>query len=312
MKLLNCYFVLINSRSNTLVRQVRCTGLIGIVIGVFILLGMAGISRIAGFTVAYTQAQIVYLIKQHEHENLISRIASFDKYFMQENIKLENTVDLEDHMRLACGLDPISTDVRKAGIGGYPSALAAETLPEDVSYPIVMKAYAVQESLSILLRKVRLQNSTFLQMSGHVERLSAYWAQRPSIWPAEGNVTSTFGYRIDPVSRSRAHHDGTDIANKIGTPVMAPADGVVKEAGVKKNFGKAVIIEHPETGLLSIYAHLSNFTVAPGQWVKRGQHIASIGNTGKSTGPHLHYEIRRNGQPINSRRFILPENYVID
>ncbi|MBN1129358.1 MAG: M23 family metallopeptidase [Chitinispirillaceae bacterium] len=259
---------------------------------------------------AFTQAQIVYLIKRHEHEGLINKIASFERYFSKENKKLNDIVRMEDHTRLAYGLDPISADVRKVGIGGHPSA--AESITESVPYPIVMKAYAVQESLSILLRKARLQNSTFDQMGEHVERISTFWAQRPSICPAAGRVTSPFGYRIDPVYGTRLHHDGIDIANEIGTPVVASADGVVKEALLQPDFGRVVVLEHPETNLLSIYAHLSNFTVTRGQWVRRGELIAFMGNSGKSTGPHLHYEIRRNGQPVNSARFILPTDYVID
>lgn len=310
MKLLNCYFVFVNSRSNTRVRQVRCTAFIGIAVSLLFLASVAGLARLAGFGIAFSQAQIVYLIKRHEHENLVSKIAAFDKYFKKEHETLGDFIDLEDHTRLVCGLDPISADVRKAGIGGHPSA--AESVPEPTPYPIVMKAYAVQESLSILLRKAELQNSTFHQMSEHVERISAHWAQRPSIWPARGSITSRFGYRIDPVYGSHTHHDGTDIANEIGTPIIAPADGLVREAGVKPDFGRVVILEHPETKLVSIYAHLSNYTVAKGQWVKRGELIAFMGNSGKSTGPHLHYEIRRNNQPVNSALFILSEDYIID
>jgi murein DD-endopeptidase MepM/ murein hydrolase activator NlpD len=310
MKLLNCYFVLITKQSQSRVRQVRCTGLVGTIVCFFLLLSLAGLARIAGFCIAFTQAQIVYMVKRHEHETLVNKIASINKYFDKENQKLNDMVVFEDQTRLAIGLDPISTDIRKAGIGGHPSA--AESVHESAPFPIILMAYAVQESLSILLRKAQLQNSTFDQMGDHVERLSAFWAQRPTIWPASGNVTSTFGYRLDPVYGTRVHHDGIDIANEIGTPVFAPADGIVKEAGLKQDFGKAVVLEHPETKLMSIYGHLSNFVVLPNQYVKRGDLIAFMGNSGKSTGPHLHYEVRVNSQPVNSARFILPTDHVVD
>ena len=108
------------------------------------------------------------------------------------------------------------------------------------------------------------------------------------------------------------HHEGIDIANEIGTPIVAPADGVVKEVGMKQNFGKAVVIEHTQTGLTSIYGHLSNYVVLPNQYVKRGDLIAFMGNSGKSTGPHLHYEIHDRGVAVNAAKYILPVDYIVD
>jgi murein DD-endopeptidase MepM/ murein hydrolase activator NlpD len=310
MKLLNCHFVLIHSQSQSRVRQIKCTSLFGIATCLFLLVSLAGLARVAGYGVAYMQAQIVYLCKRHEHEGLVNKIASLSEYYEKENKNLSDIVVFEDKMRLALGLEPISADVRKAGIGGFPSA--AETVPEPVPFPVIERAHAVQESLSILLRKAKLQNSTFEQVGGYVEHLSTYWGQRPSIWPASGTVTSNFGFRIDPMSGQYVHHDGLDIANEIGTPVFAPADGIVKEAGIKQDFGIAVVLEHPETGLQSIYGHLSNYVVLANQFVRRGELIAFIGNTGKSTGPHLHYEIHQNNVPVNPGKYILPRDHVVD
>jgi murein DD-endopeptidase MepM/ murein hydrolase activator NlpD len=310
MKLLNCHFVFIHSQSQSRVRQIKCTSLLGIAACLFLLLSLAGLARVAGYGIAYMQAQIIYLCKRHEHEGLVNKIATLNKYYDKENKNLSDIIAFEDKTRLTLGLEQISADVRKAGIGGFPSV--AETLPVAAPYPVIERAHAVQESLSILLRKAQLQNSTFKQVGEHVERLSAFWGQRPSIWPAAGTITSTYGFRSDPMSGENVHHDGLDIANETGTPVYAPADGIIKEAGNKQNFGKAVVIEHPETGLKSIYAHLSNYVVLANQFVRRGELIAFIGNTGKSTGPHLHYEIHQNGVPVNPAKFILPRDHVVD
>lgn len=310
MKLLNYHFVFIHSQSQSRVRQIKCTGLLGIATCLFLLVSLAGVARVAGYSVAYLQSQIIYLCKRHEHEGLVNKIASLKKYYDKETKKLSDIVVFEDKTRIALGLEPISADVRMAGIGGFPST--AESVPEKMPFPVIERAHAVQESLSILLRRAQLQNSTFTQVGEHVERLSAFWAQRPSVWPAVGTVTSTFGFRTDPISGQHVHHDGIDIANEVGTPVYAPADGIVKEAGTKQDFGKAVVIDHPKTELQSIYGHLSNYIVLANQFVHRGELIAFIGNTGKSTGPHLHYEIHENNAPVNPTKFILPRDHVVD
>jgi murein DD-endopeptidase MepM/ murein hydrolase activator NlpD len=310
MKLFHCHFILIHSQSQSRVRQIKCTSVIGIVTCLFLLVSLAGLARVAGYGAAYAQAQIIYLCKRHEHEGLVNKIASLSRYYDQENKNLSAIVVFEDKTRLALGLEPVSADVRKAGIGGYPSATEYNT--GTTTFPVIERAYAVQESLSILLRKAQLQNSTFEQVGGYVERISAFWRQRPSVWPAAGTVTSTFGFRIDPMSGLYVQHNGLDIANDVGTPVFAPADGIVKEVGFKQDFGIAVVIEHPETALQSIYGHLSKFVVLSNQFVRRGELIAYMGNTGKSTGPHLHYEIHQNYSPVNPVKFILPRDHVVD
>ncbi|MBN2036982.1 MAG: M23 family metallopeptidase [Chitinispirillaceae bacterium] len=310
MRLLKYRFVVVNNRSNSRVRQFKCTGVAAVSLCLVLLASSVGLARLAWYGALHGYAQVVYLAERHEHESLVKKLFSLTDFLSKQAQKLNDLVVFEDVTRLAVGLDPISTDVRQAGIGGFPSAFEPVIyVPKD---PLIRKVSSVQESLTLLIRRAQLQNATFEQVGEHVKNMSSYWAQRPSIWPTEGRVTSEFGYRIDPLLKIRVHHDGLDIANRPGTPVCAPADGVVKEAKRKHHFGKAVVLEHPETGLESIYAHLDGYAVTRGQWVKRGQCIGFMGNTGKSTGPHLHYEIRENRRPINPARFILPTDHIID
>ncbi|MHB8279607.1 MAG: M23 family metallopeptidase, partial [Candidatus Humimicrobiaceae bacterium] len=125
----------------------------------------------------------------------------------------------------------------------------------------------------------------------------------PSIWPTQGIVTSEFGE-----IRQNHKHNGIDIANTEGTPIYATADGTVIAVGSSGNFGKRIMIYHgtDESGetYVTIYAHLSQFSVSVGDKVTQGTLIALMGNTGYSTGPHLHYEIRVNGSSINPRDFL--------
>lgn len=130
-------------------------------------------------------------------------------------------------------------------------------------------------------------------------------ASTPSLWPTRGWLTSGFGVRLDPASAESSMHRGLDIAAPYGAPVVAPADGTVLFAGVDDAYGKVLVIDHG-FGVVTRYGHLQEIFVAPGARVKRGERIAAVGNTGRSTGPHLHYEVRVGAIPENPRWF-LPE-----
>lgn len=126
----------------------------------------------------------------------------------------------------------------------------------------------------------------------------------PSVWPTRGFVSSTFGYRVSPFTSVKKMHEGLDLAAPKGTDVVAPADGVITFAGVKGAYGNIVVVDHGY-GLVTRFGHLSKVLVEPGQYVKRGSSIARVGNTGRSTGDHLHYEVRIDGVPVNPTRYIL-------
>ena len=127
----------------------------------------------------------------------------------------------------------------------------------------------------------------------------------PTIWPVVGFVTSGFGARSAPFGGGRRQfHKGLDISNRIGTPIVATAQGTVLKAGHDGAYGLSVEINHGG-GIVTKYAHMQRFVVQPGQYVKRGEVIGYIGMTGRTTGPHLHYEVILNGVPVNPMRYIL-------
>jgi murein DD-endopeptidase MepM/ murein hydrolase activator NlpD len=126
----------------------------------------------------------------------------------------------------------------------------------------------------------------------------------PTVLPAEGWITSYFGQRISPYLGKLKMHEGLDVGAPYGTPVKAPADGIVTFSGEKAGFGKFVQIDHGY-GIETIYAHNQSLHVRPGQKIKRGALLAAVGNTGHSTGPHLHYEVRVNGIAVDPLYFIL-------
>jgi murein DD-endopeptidase MepM/ murein hydrolase activator NlpD len=141
---------------------------------------------------------------------------------------------------------------------------------------------------------------------GTVQATTADWqrlAAAPSLWPVEGPVTGSFGERSDPFSGEGAFHSGIDISSNYGTPIMAPADGVVTFANDMSGYGHVVMIDHGH-GISTRYGHMSGFTVASGQQVHRGEVIGYVGLSGRSTGPHLHYEVRIYDTPVNPYKYL--------
>jgi len=125
----------------------------------------------------------------------------------------------------------------------------------------------------------------------------------PNLWPVEGQVTGSFGERIDPFNGEGAFHSGVDIGTSYGQQVIAPADGVVTFADFMGGYGKAVMLDHGH-GISTRYGHLSGYAVTPGQHLHRGDVIGYVGLSGRSTGPHLHYEVRINDTPVNPYKYL--------
>jgi murein DD-endopeptidase MepM/ murein hydrolase activator NlpD len=125
----------------------------------------------------------------------------------------------------------------------------------------------------------------------------------PNLWPVEGPVTGSFGERIDPFNGEGAFHRGVDISAVYGQPVIAPADGVVIFADFMGGYGRAIALDHGH-GITTRFGHLANFAVVPGQFVRRGDTIGFVGSSGRSTAPHLHYEVRINDTPVNPHKFL--------
>lgn len=125
----------------------------------------------------------------------------------------------------------------------------------------------------------------------------------PGGWPVRGILSSVFGVRISPFTQTPVFHHGLDIVAQTGTPVLASASGVVVKSGYEAQYGNVVVIDHG-AGYRSVYAHMSSSSVEEGAFVNRGEEVGKVGSTGRSTGPHLHYEVRVNGLPVNPARFL--------
>jgi murein DD-endopeptidase MepM/ murein hydrolase activator NlpD len=125
----------------------------------------------------------------------------------------------------------------------------------------------------------------------------------PNLWPVEGIITGAFGERIDPFNGEGAFHSGVDIGATIGQPIIAPADGTVVFADFMGGYGRAIVLDHGH-GITTRYGHLKSFAVFPGEHIHRGDTIGYVGDSGRSTGPHLHYEVRINDIPVNPHKYL--------
>jgi murein DD-endopeptidase MepM/ murein hydrolase activator NlpD len=157
----------------------------------------------------------------------------------------------------------------------------------------------LKETSELALERV----ASFQEIAWYYANERNIYDATPSVRPCGGRITSGFGYRLSPLgARVASYHYGLDFADKANSPVSATADGIVRQAGWAAGYGQTVLIDHG-LGYSTLYGHLANILVKKGEVVKKGQTIASIGTTGRSTGVHLHYEVWRNGVPVNPRPY---------
>ena len=198
------------------------------------------------------------------------------------------------HTQQIASLEALANEVSAAyGISGPPSPPSVQIL--DAGEPA-----GVKESLK---EYNFLKAATY---SGLFHRYAYAWQTRslPSLWPVDGALRSSFGGRSDPFSGEGTFHTGVDLEAATGTPVHVTADGVVTSAGWSGSYGKLVVVDHGN-GIETYYAHLSQFLVIPGEEVQRGTVIALTGGTGRATGPHMHYEVRLRGTPVNPYKYLV-------
>lgn len=161
----------------------------------------------------------------------------------------------------------------------------------------------LKDNLDELINENSNQTKDISGLAQIEDKLKKYTATIPTLWPAKGRLSSQYGEREDPFNYSERFHAGIDIAADWGSDILAAADGTVITSGTMPGYGKAVVVSHGH-GLTTLYGHISAAVAKEGQKIKKGQLVARVGSTGRSTGPHLHFEVRINGTPVDPLKYL--------
>ena len=207
------------------------------------------------------------------------------------------TAKQQETLRLRGELEAVRQE-----IGTWPSLHAKVVSPFGKAGGTLEPLPSTQ-TLNDVAGTVRRATGTLRQIASVMMRFDSIIAQLPTHWPVRSAIASEFGNRRDPFTNEREFHQGVDLVAGHGTPVNAPAAGAVALAGSHGSYGLAVIVDHG-SGVKTLYGHLSRVSVKNGERVTRGQLLGHAGNTGRSTGAHLHYEVTVGGRPVNPRAYL--------
>ncbi len=249
------------------------------------------------FTTKVDQAELERL--RTENQRLQEKYDQLRWNLAEVSERYSELVQKEIKIRTIFDLPEIDLEERMLGIGGpSPQNLA------DVS-EFEQDAVATEVEVDRLLRLSRFELEKYGEIETSLLKVKDRLDHTPSIWPTKGWVSRGFGMQYDPFTGYKQMHRGMDIASRTGTPIIAAADGKVIQVRTDNMMGRFIVIDHGY-GFRTRYGHLSQAKVNAGQYVKRGEVIALMGSTGYSTGPHLHYEVIRNG------KFVAPSKYILN
>ena len=262
----------------------------------YALYALAGLAVVGGITVtAAVGSYTRLLLKAGSYNALVRRQGTLERQYHE----LQQTAS-ETGQRLS-SLQSLATEVAMTygfiRLRNSPFAGVQPLVAQDTSYDHSLAEFAFLENNSPRLAMV----------AGGMSLLPAPGLGQisftPTLWPVIGRITGSFGERLDPFSGEGAFHTGVDISSQYGDGVRAGGDGVVTHAEVHAGYGRLVVVDHG-FGVQTWYGHLSSFSVAPGMRVRRGDLIGYVGVSGRTTGPHVHYEVRINGAPVNPMRYL--------
>ncbi len=302
------YFIILGDKSNQ-VKQLQISRPALLVSAFVCAIGLTllGFGLYDYITINYEIARTHSVEKELEiqTDEVIHQRRQIQKFATEINLLKDRLLELsefEKQIRLIANIngDEIQTDL--LGVGG--------SAPEDLNVDLELQERHNQliKDMHNQIKKLEdtsaTQKSVFSKLLKDLKEQKNIMAHTPAIRPTEGWISSGFGYRKSPFTGKREFHKGVDIANRKGTPILAPAEGTVSFVGKKGSFGNLIVIDHGY-GIITRYAHIEKITCKRGDIVQRGDVIAQMGNSGRSTGPHLHYEVRLNGVPVNPSKYIL-------
>ncbi len=274
----------------------------GIVLGILALGLVFVVNMLTGDRLGIGYGQLSMLTT--ENRMLKEHIRDLGRKLQLVEETLENLSERGNELRLMADLRRIDDDTRSAAVGGAAQTAANPFLTGEASTMLAQSRSLIDR----LSREVKLQQQSYQEIHTSLQQNKGFFAHLPAIKPMSGPYSvGGFGMRLHPVLHVYRMHYGLDIINDVGTPIYAAGDGEVRVAGrTQGGLGVLVEISHGY-GYASLYAHLSQVHVSPGQKVKRGELIGKCGRSGLVSGPHLHYEVRRNGVSQNPVDFFFDD-----
>ncbi len=217
--------------------------------------------------------------------------------------EIQNIYKNDENLRKLIKLPSIDEDIRKLGVGGNEGKEKYNEL--DYLLPDSFDLDKMNSNINFLMRSINLEKLSYIDIEEEIVANQDYLLSYPAVYPINKEhrkFSSRYGYRIDPFSKKRRFHDGDDFSTEVGVEVMATANGKVKSSKYNGSFGNFIEIEHGN-GYVTVYGHLSKRFVKKGELIERGDVIGKVGNTGRSTAPHLHYEIQLHDKHVNPRDY---------
>jgi murein DD-endopeptidase MepM/ murein hydrolase activator NlpD len=209
--------------------------------------------------------------------------------------------EFDRKLKVMVNLEKGDEDQEFQGIGGSEPTGPAPQLAMAGNRPAFFRS--LHRALDALDSEIATSEQDKAELYKFLENQKVILASTPSIWPTKGWLSSRFGYRMSPFTGKKEFHRGIDISTRMGAPIVAPADGIVSKVYRDRGYGNVLCVNHGY-GVRTKYAHLKKALVKKGQFVKRGETIALVGKTGRTTGPHLHYEVHLNKVAVNPLRYI--------
>ena len=308
---------LVLSNSGSAARQFSASKLVLGLLGGFLCLMLAGFGYVVYDYLALKRDARLITSKandvacqletsNNEIEHQRKQIQSFAKEITGLKEKLLTLHEFESQIRIIANLDKSDEAENLFGVGG--------SIPEDLeaNVPLKQKHNSLMREMHDQIDQIEMaavnQRTGFESLLKSLEDQQNLLASTPTIRPvsprADSWITSRFGNRISPFTKKKEMHKGYDIAANVGTPILATADGVVTFVGNRGLYGKMIVVDHGH-GVITRYGHCNKVLKKRGEKVSRWDTIALVGNTGRSTGPHVHYEVLLNGIPVNPEKYIL-------
>ena len=261
----------------------------------------------AGLTfwaILVASSNLDYYATKADNRILQAKMAYVAHEMEQGRYYLAMTQKTAADMRSMLGMSSRDAIIKEPGLGGA-------SVQEALTFRKVLEKKASEISESVFHQGIAQVTSesknalaSFQEIAWYVANQRNAYKSTPSIWPAQGRLASPFGYRMSPFGAEYGEfHSGLDISNKLNTPIYATADGVVRHAGWAAGYGQAVLLDHG-FGYSTLYGHTAEIKIKEGQRVTRGQLIARMGSTGRSTGCHVHYEVWINGKPVDPAKYL--------